>query len=168
MSCSREEITSRLLDSYQRYYNITIYDDAKLPLRALCEYYEAAEKYVVSRKVNLWTAKGEEFIFLYEMPVLTRELFEKHLAEAREAGMKLAHIGSGHMYTYITPVFVCDSCEPEALRMLQKCSVHKTFLFSFHGWMDVRLAVCQAADQAVATNKAGRCMEKNLKRILFS
>ena len=135
MSCSREEITSRLLDSYQRYYNITIYDDAKLPLRALCEYYEAAEKYVVSRKVNLWTAKGEEFIFLYEMPVLTRELFEKHLAEAREAGMKLAHIGSGHMYTYITPVFVCDSCEPDALT--------RPFFFPFmagwmYGWLSAR------------------------------
>lgn len=168
MANTRDEVINRLLDSYRTYYNITIYDNERLPLRALCEYYEQAEGFILSRKANLWTAKSEEFIFLYEMPVLTTALFEQCLQDAQSSGMKLAHIGAGHMYTYITPVFVCSSCEPDALRALEKCSIHKTFLFSFHGWMDVRLAACLTDTQSVAVNKAGRCMEKNLKRILFS
>lgn len=168
MDNTRRKTVKCLLDSWQRYYNITSYDNAEPPLRAICEYYEAAEGYVVSRRANLWTAKSEEFIFLYEMPILTADLFRQCLQEARTAGMKLANIGSGHMYTYITPVFVCGSCEAEALRALKKCRIHKTFLFSLHGWMDVRLAVCQTDEHSVATNKAGRCMEKNLKKILFS
>jgi len=168
MAQTLRELTNRLLDSYRRYYNITIYDDEKLPLHALCEYYEQAEKYLISRKANLWTANSEEFIFLYEVPVLTPELFRTCLEQSRTEGMKLANIGSGHMYTYVTPVFICGSCEPEALQALKKCSIHKTFLFSFHGWLDVRLAACQAADRAIITNKAGKCMKKNLEKILFS
>lgn len=164
---SLNEISNRLVDSCRRNYNITIYDD-KLPLRALCEYYEQAEKYLISRKANLWTANSEEFMFIYEMPVLTLESFEACLSEARTEGMKLANICSGHMYTYITPVFVCESCESEALKALKKCSIHKTFLFSFHGWMDVRLALCQINEQSITTNKAGKCMKKHLEKILFS
>lgn len=168
MDNTRTKAVKRLLDSWQRYYNITLYEDAKLPLKALCEYYESAEGYAISRKANLWKAKSEEFIFLYEMPVLTKGLLEQCLQEARSAGRKLANIGPGHMCTYITPVFVCGSCEAEALRALKKCRIHKTFLFSFHGWLEVRLAVCQTEERSVATNKAGRDMEKNLKKILFS
>lgn len=164
---STAELTQKLLDSYQRYYNITLYEDG-LPLQALCEYYEQSEKYVVSRKANLWTAKGEEFIFLYEMPILTMELFQRCLDEAVTKGRAMAHIGPGHMYTYITPVFVCEKCEPDALKALKKCRIHKLFRFSLHGWLDVRLAACQVASGTIDTNRTGRDMEKQLKAILFS
>lgn len=164
---SRKEIVQKLLDSYRTYYNITLYDE-QLPLRARCEYYEHNEKYVVSRKANLWQADSEEFIYLYDVPVLTVELVEKYIAEAREAGMELAHIGKGHMATYITAVFVCDSCEPEAGKLLKKRSIHKAFRFYLHGWMEVRLAAIDIAAQSLTTNRAGRCMEKNLKKIIFS
>ena len=166
MGYTRQEVLGQLLNSYRTYYNVTIYPTEQLPLRALCEYYEQAEKYVVSRKANLWTAQSEEFIYLYEVPVLTLEIFHQCLEEARAAGMELAHIGSGHMYTYITPVFVCDSATPEAIKALKKCSIHKTFRFSLHGWMDVHLALYQADTQEITTNKAGKCMEKLLKKIL--
>lgn len=167
MSDTRTEVIERLLDSYRTYYNVSLYDEDQLPLRALCEYYEQAERYVLFRRANLWTTQSEEFIYLYEMPVLTLDLFEQCLAEAQAAGMELAHIGPGHMYTYITPIFVCDSSEPAALKALKKTSIHKTFRFSFHGWMDVNLAVYEADSKTITSNRAGKSVKKVLEKVLF-
>ena len=51
---TREEAVQRLLDSYRAYYNITLFEDEQKPLTALCEFFENAEKYVLTRKANLW------------------------------------------------------------------------------------------------------------------
>lgn len=61
MKDSREKIIDILLKSYTAYYDITDYGTSREPLRALCEYYEHAEKYMVSKKVSLWAADSEEF-----------------------------------------------------------------------------------------------------------
>lgn len=166
MRYSRSEAIGKLLSGYRTYYNVTLYGQEKLPLRALCEYYEHNESYMVTRKANLWTSESEEFIYLYEVPVLTKDTVESCIKQAKEAGLELAHIGPGHMYTYITPIFICDSCEPEALKALKKCSIHKCFRFSFHGWMDVHTAVFQADSQQLDTNKSGKCLVKTLKKVL--
>lgn len=62
MKDTRQNIIDILLKSYVAYYNITDYGDKREPLRALCEYYEHAEKYMVSKKVSLWAADSEEFM----------------------------------------------------------------------------------------------------------
>ena len=83
---------------------------------ALCEYYEKAEQYFLFRHNELWATHQEEFIFLFSVPVLTLQAFEACRDYAYEEGMKLAHIGPGHMYTYLSPVIVCETAEPEAVK----------------------------------------------------
>ena len=166
MHLTRFEIIGRLLGSYRTYYDITLYEKEHLPLRALCEYYEQNEKYMVSKKVNLWTVKGEEFIYLYEVPELTLAVLEQCLAQAKEAGSNLAHVGPGHMYTYITPVFVCDTITEEARKALQKFSMRKAFSFSLQGWLIMQTVAVEAAAQPnIYTNSAGKEKIKNLKKI---
>ena len=48
MKDKRRDIIDILLKSYVTYYNITDFGTDREPLRALCEYYEHAEKYMVS------------------------------------------------------------------------------------------------------------------------
>lgn len=50
MPYTREEVIARLLKSYEAYYNITLFEDPKTPIRARCDYFEHAQKYVVSKK----------------------------------------------------------------------------------------------------------------------
>ena len=133
---------------------------------ALCEYYEKAEQYFMFRGNELWSSHQEEFIFLFSLPELTLEGFERCKAYAYEEGMKLAHIGPGHMYTYITPVLVCDRAESDALKVLEKCKIYKNFKFSFHGWMDFHVACVEASARKLHFNHSGLCMKKGLEKVL--
>ena len=81
--------------------------------------------------------------------------------------MKRAHIGPGHMYTYITPVFICDTCQEDARKAVRKCRIYKSFKFSLHGWMDFHAAVLEVESNRITTNGSGKCVEKVLKNVLF-
>lgn len=167
MEYTRETALKRLLEGYKAYYNITLAQDSQTPLRAVCEFYEHSEKYVLSRQANLWTANCEEFIYLYDIPNLTKEVFERCRDQAYRDGMQRAHIGPGHMYTYITPVFLCDTCEEEAAAALRKCRIYKSFRFSLHGWMDFHTAVLEVSKgNKITTNGSGKCVGEVLKNVL--
>ncbi len=165
---TREQAVQRLLESYRAYYNITLFEEEQKPLTALCEFFEHAEKYVLTRKANLWSAESEEFLYLIETEHLTKDIFEKYRDYAYEDGMGRAHIGPGHMYTYITPIFVCDTCDEDARRALKKCRIYKSFQFSLHGWMDFHTAVLELNhNNLITTNGSGKCVGKVLKNVLF-
>lgn len=168
LTLSREEILNRLLKGYERYYNITRIEDGQAYLKAVCEFYEHSEKYVISRKAELWSADGEEFLYLFEVPHLTAEIYNQCKLYAYEDGMKRLNIGPGHMYSYITAVFVCDSCTSDAATALKKSRIHKSFHFSFHGWMDYRAALVLAQESRIDGNRAGRCVVKIMKKVLYS
>lgn len=168
MKDTRQNIIELLLKSYEAYYNITDYGADRRPLRALCEYYEHAEKYMVSRKVSLWSADSEEFIFLFDLPHLSMETFDLCKTVAYGEGMKLLHIGPGHMYSYITPIIVCDTCDEEAVKALKKCHIYKSFRFSLHGWMDFHAAAVIGDSDRIESNRAGRTTAKILKKVLHS
>ena len=121
----------------------------------------------ISRKAELWSADCEEFIYLFDVEHLTREIFEQCRDYARKDGMERAHIGPGHMYTYITPVFICDACDEEARKALKKCRIYQSFHFSLHGWMDFHAAVLEVNHNKITTNRNGKCVEKVMKNVLF-
>jgi len=184
-----KEAIERLLFGYRRYYNVTRFDGGFNPspeefkgiceagkltppvlpeghsLVAVCEYYEKAEQYFFFKSNELWATHQEEFIFLFSIKNLTREIFETCRDYAYEEGMKLAHIGPGHMYTYITPVFVCETADSEAVKALEKCKIYKSFKFSFHGWMDFHVACFEASKHKLHFNHSGLCMKKNLEKV---
>ena len=175
MEYTVESAAEKLLSSFRAYYNIKEFTEEEkeakslgLPLRALCEYYEKSQKYVVSQKAELWSENSEEFLFLFEVDQLTPETFEKCKEYAWEEGTKLAHIGPGHMYTYVTPIFVCNACDEAARKALKKCHKFKSFRFSFHGWMDLHAAVLEVQNNLISSNAGGRSVEKVMKRVLFN
>lgn len=167
MQYTRETAINTLLESYRAYFNIILFDEEQKPLTALCEFFEHSEKYVLSRKAQLWEAECEEFIYLFDVEHLTLETYEKCRDYALEEGMKRANIGPGHMYTYITPIFICDICDAEARKTLQKCRIYKSFRFSLHGWMDFHTAVFEVTTNKIFTNRSGKCVEKIMKNVLF-
>ena len=167
MQYTRETAVNALLEGYRPYFNITMFEGERKPLTAICEFFEHSEKYVLSRQAKLWTANCEEFVYLFDVERLTKDVYERCRDQAYEDGMKRANIGPGHMCTYITPVFVCDSCEEEARKAVKKCRIYKSFRFSLHGWMDFHVAVLEVSEgNRITTNRSGRCVEEILKNVL--
>ena len=189
MEKKRNEAVERLLSGYRRYYTVTRFDGGFNPppeefkgiceagkltppvlpgeicFVAVCEYYEKAERYFLFKANELYSTHQEEFIFLFSVKNLTKELFETCRDYAYEAGMELAHIGPGHMYTYITPVIVCETAEADAVKALEKTKIYKSFKFSFHGWMDFHVACFEASKQKLHFNHSGLCMKKSLEKV---
>jgi len=75
--------------------------------------------------------------------------------------------GPGHMASYITPVFICDTCDEDARKALKKCRIYKSFHFSLHGWMDHHTAVVQVSTGQIDANGGGRHTAKILKKIFI-
>ena len=130
---TRDEMVEKLLKSYRSYYNITMFEEEERPLVARCDYFESAQRYVVSKKAELWSANCEEFLYLFTVPHLTKEIYAHCENVVREDGMQRMHIGPGHMYSYLTAIIICDTCEEDAARALKKSRIHKSFRFSLHG-----------------------------------
>ena len=121
MEYTRETAIERLLKSYQAYYNIHMFEDEQTPITARCDFFEHSQKYVISKKAELWSAENEEFLYLLNIPHLTLAEFEKWRDYVLEDGKKLLHIGPGHMCSAITPIFICDTCDEDARKALKKC-----------------------------------------------
>lgn len=167
MSYTRQQAIEKLLKSYEAYFNIYRMEKEDVPLVARCDFFEHSQKYVMSQKAELWAADSEEFIYLFEMEHLTKELFEQCKAYALEDGNGRMKVGPGHMYTFITAIFICDSCDAEAKKALRKSREYKSFHFSLHGWMDYHNAVLEVSNDAISSNYAGKSTAKILKKVLF-
>lgn len=168
MQYTREKAIARLLKSYQTYYNINMFEDEQTPITARCDFFEHSEKFILSRKAELWSADSEEFLYILDIPHLTLELYEKWKDYVYEDGMSRIHVGPGHMYSFITPVFICDSCDEDARKALKKCRIYKSFHFSLHGWMDFHTAVVDLSKNRIDTNRSGHNVAKILKKVLYS
>lgn len=164
---TRQEAVEKLLDIYAGYYNITKNETEDECFIARCDYFEDASRYVVSKKAELWHSKCEEFLYLFSVKHLDLYTFEKYKEFAYRDGMARLNIGPGHMYSFISPVFVCDTCDADAAKALKKCRIYKSFKFSLHGWMDFHLAAVLISKGTVIQNAAGRSTGKILKKVLF-
>ena len=48
--------------------------------------------------------------------------------------MERIHVGPGHMASYITPIFICDTCDEAARKALKNAAFTKVFIFT--AWLD--------------------------------
>lgn len=192
-SLTREEACDKLLRLYKSYYNIHRFDGGEsavregstvkgktdeevsgivaedgYPLVARCDFFEHSQKYVISRKAELWSADREEFLYLFSVHELTMDLFEKCRDYVYDDGMERLSAGPGHMYTYLTAVFLCDTCDAKVVRALKKTRIYKSFHFSLHGWMDHHTALVELSTGQIDANPGGRHTAKFLKKVLYS
>lgn len=191
-SLTREEACDKLLRLYKSYYNIHRFDGGEsavregstakgktdeevsrivaeggYPLIARCDFFEHSQKYVISQKAELWSADREEFLYLFSVPELTMDLFERCRDYVYDDGMERLSAGPGHMYTYLTAVFLCDTCDADVVRAIKKTRIYKSFHFSLHGWMDYHNAVAVFDKSVVDSNFSGKSSAKFMKKIFY-
>ncbi len=164
---TRDAVVTTLKNSYTTYYDVHEIDD-DTPVKARCDYFEHEEQYFLSKKAELWSADCEEFLYILNIPHLTLEEFEKWRDYVYEDGMKRVHVVKGHMYSYITPVFICDTCDEDALAALKKCRIYKSFHFSLYGWMDYHTVIVEVPTRKISANMGGHETAKILKNVLYS
>ena len=135
-------------------------------------FFSHLEKYVLVRRVNMWSADSYEHVLF----VQAEELTEGDLAEYRRAvaeyieptlvlkGEKLPP--PNHMYSYITvAVVVRTPLSPEMKRAVKKFRFEKSYMHSIRGYSQGRIAVATMEDGRVFVNGAGRKLKKLYKSV---
>lgn len=164
---TREEALDKLCHSYSGYFDVVRYEEPKGYLVAEAGLHIHSEKYVLVKAAKLWEADNNEYVYIFSVPVLTKEIFEQCREQARADGMQRIEPGPNHMCSYITAVFLCDTCEPDALRALRRTRIYKSFKLAFHGWMDYHTGVVELSTGKTAANGSRRSTAQLLKTTLF-
>ena len=73
---TREEAVERLCTIYQSQFDINRCSAEQTPLAVTMDFYALSDKYVLSKKAKLWEAKSFEYVYLFNVPHLTREIYE--------------------------------------------------------------------------------------------
>ena len=167
LSHDKDKILEKILRSYESYYDIENCQENDVPLVAKCEFHVHNEKFVLTKKAKLWDADANEYVYIFKTNNLTNELFTKCKDFAYTNGMNLINPKPGHMYSYISAIFICDSCDEEAERTLKKCKIFKNFKFSIHGWMDYHTTCINLDKSKIYGNKGARGTTKFLEDLLI-
>lgn len=164
----KEHFLERLIRNYEPYYTITEFSEGVdgIPLRAECVFDVHSEKYVLVKKAVLYEADSHEYLYIFCAPHFTDELYNRCHNLAYKRGMERVDPRPGHMYSYITALYICDSCDPEVIRQLRKTRIRKNFMLSFRGWMEFHNALIDMSEKKVFTNSAGKGNSKFLKKLL--
>ena len=164
---TREDAVQRLCEIYQNDFDVRRCGAHEQPLVAQMDFYANTSKYVLSKKAKLWEANSFEYVYLFSVPHLTKEIYDACEKQAYEAGMARIKPAPDHMYTYITALFVCDSCDEEARKALKRCKLYKSFRMSYWGWMDFHTAMAVLPDETVSSNASGHSAAQVFQQGLF-
>ena len=113
------------------------------------------------------TTDANEYVYIFKINNLSKEDFIKCKDYAYEDGMKHINPTSGHMYSYITTIFICDTCEIETQKLIKKCKIRKNFKLSLHGWMDFHVSCINTSENEIFGNRGGDVTSRFLKQIFF-
>ncbi|MGI6211750.1 MAG: hypothetical protein ACOYJJ_04155 [Anaerovoracaceae bacterium] len=130
-------------------------------------YISQQEKYVLTRKVNLWKIRGHEHVVF----ALCDRVTHDDLEEARRAMIEYMEpelVCSGnrypekdHMYSYLTFAFICETKpDAETIREIERFRYSRDYLFSFRGRTEAHIICVDMETKSVFTNRAARQMKK--------
>lgn len=164
---TRLEALDKLCGSYSAYFDIVRYDETDDELAATCFLHVHSEKYVLVKKAKLWEADSNEYVYIFSVPTLTKEIFLKCRDIAYKDGMSRIEPKEGHMCSYITAVFLCDTCEKDAAKAIKRTRIYKSFRLSYYGWMDYHTGAIELSTNKTVSNGSGRCVSQLLKQTLL-
>ena len=165
MSELRAEAAQRLKNAFSAYYDVEPVEDGT-PLKALCSYHLRDSQYVLVKKAELWAAESHEYLYLWSLEQLEEGDLEEIFRRVLEDGEPRIRPHAQHMYTYLTALILYDRTDPQTLARLTKLKRRREYKLSLHGWMEFRIAAVDLSTGDISTNRAGKILEKDLKRLV--
>ena len=126
MPVSRTSMLAKLSDAYSVYFDEEPVDSGTPPLAACYAFHSTDECFVLSRKVRLWRAEINEFVYVFSVPELSAELYESCRGKALELGMAKIRPHIEHRSSFITALFICDSITEQAAKAVRG-TITRTF-----------------------------------------
>ena len=74
---TRLEAIDKLCESYSVYFDVERFEENEDLLAATCFLYVHSEKYVLVKAAKLWEADSNEYVYIFNVPHLTKDIFTK-------------------------------------------------------------------------------------------
>ena len=164
---TKEHYLQKLMPSYESFFDIeykVVIDSREFP--AIAQFHSRSEKYVLVRSAKLWATEMNEYAYFSFADVPTLNEFISLKKDVLQLGLKKIKPHSEHMYSYVSLILVADSLTNEIIQEIKKTNYHKTYLFSFHGWMYLRIAAVDLSNGKVYSNHRGKELLPLLQNIL--
>ncbi|MCF8011028.1 MAG: hypothetical protein K9L17_01000 [Clostridiales bacterium] len=112
-------------------------------------------KYILTNKLPVWRCETNEYCMVKSFENQVRENdFTSFKSFLKENMVDIVKPHSDHMYSIITGCIVSkEGFEDEVIKLAGKYKLRKNFLFTLHGWCDVRLVLVDLADGQVYGSK---------------
>ena len=167
------QMLERTLASFASNYDITREAQvASRKVEALAQLRAMNSRYMLSKKWVVWQANAFEHCIFVTVPTLTAEAVRDWFSFLTEdAEPELVHPGAdvppeGHMYSYLTVVYLCERMEPEAARAVRKLRFTKNYRFSLRGWATGRALAVETSTGKMAFNAQGKEMRRHFQQLL--
>ena len=138
-------------------------------------FFSQGEKYVLTRKANLWSVRAYEYVIFQTEGKLTEDIFRKDILEGAVRTLTeyiephyIRRDGKypekDHMVSYLTAVVICEGLPEQGVEaLLKKTRFDRGYLLSMRGHSELRVAVVDVSAGKVLTNPAGRQIRRMLK-----
>lgn len=168
-----QQLLELALDSFAGMYDIE--RGARVAGRgvdALASFRALNAKYVLSKKHTLWEANAFEYALFVTVDELTEDIARDWLRFlTREAEPELVHPGQkyppeGHMYSYLTLIFLCGRANEEALAAVRRAKFTKNYCLSLRGWATLRAVAAVTGEARAVSNAEGRELQRHFAGLL--
>ncbi|MDD4844066.1 MAG: hypothetical protein PHU31_07020 [Anaerotignum sp.] len=164
---TKETFLEKLMPSYQTYfdikYNVSM-GSRQYP--AIAQFHSRSERYVLVHSAKIWATEMNEYTYFAFADVPTTNDFLSLKKDVLQLGLAQIKPHSEHMYSYVTLIIVADLLPDEIIKEIKKAKYHKTYLFSLHGWMHLRIAAVDLSNGKVYSNQRGKDLLPLLQNIL--
>ncbi len=164
---TKETFLEKLMPSYQTYfdikYNVGV-GSRQYP--AIAQFHSRSERYVLVHSAKIWATEMNEYAYFAFADVPTTNDFLSLKKDVLQLGLAQIRPHSEHMYSYVTLIIVADLLPDEIIKEIKKAKYHKTYLFSLHGWMHLRIAAVDLSNGKVYSNQRGKDLLPLLQNIL--
>ncbi|MDO5714728.1 MAG: hypothetical protein Q4Q07_09880 [Tissierellia bacterium] len=132
-----------LEDRYHHFYDIERdfeFSNERFPLYA--RYFERNERYIGTKKMVVYGMEQNEHVLFQVVDSLNLKDLENFINILEKATKELVTPTEDHMSSLVRGVLITKGKPTEeVLRKLKKYKFYKSFLFGFHGWVNVGINV---------------------------
>lgn len=157
-------VLRRLLAAHEAWFDVTPdYQYAGKTFGGYAEFRSSGQKYILSKKHQLWQVNTFEYLFFQPVGHLSTDVVRDYFSFMTTEALQKVNPDENHMTSYLSLVLIADSSDKDALDMVRKAKFRKNFALGMRGWADLRFCVVDLESGSVITNPAGRQMKSTLQ-----
>ena len=160
-------VVSELLLAFSHHYDTQQnYHFAGETFAGYGEFHSRGEKYVLTKKAQLWAAEAHDYLFIQYLPDLTAQMLQAKIALLQTQGIHKIQPHPEHMQSSLTLIMLSECVDDATISLCRKTKFRKSFRLGWYGWANLRLAVVDKSTKTVVTNRAGKDLTRFLTDFL--